>query len=806
MKKVFFILIIILIKVDFSNAQFPDWVNYTSKGNTVYDITWDGNNLWLACSSGILCDINFFNSTNSILPVNDIRCASYGWGNKWFGTHGGGLIKLHDSIWTVYNSTNSGIHHNFIYSTAIAPNGKLWLIEGDSSGINKQLTSFDGSVWTTYNTLNSPLSAKNIHAFSIDGSGNIWVGSGDSLVKYDSINWTVYDRANSGLHFQNINVIGNSPDGKVWLGMNDSLVMYNDTIFTVYDNNITGMHFNKITSVECQQVNTVWIGSQSNGLFKFDGTVWTNYNSTNSGIHSDSINALCFIGSQGLSIGTQDMGIVDFASNSTWWNSNVPGNNLSDNYVKEIIIDSLGTKWILTSNSLVKVINNNWIPAYSSPYYQDYPLYGFHSFALDNSANPWICHWNSDLINFDGMGWAHIPFQGWGFCRNTVIDPLGNKWITTSFGLLKYDGISWTSFNSSNSGLPSDDVFDVAFDNSGNMWVGTAGGLTKYDGSNWTTTNPVSVGALSQTVRAIAFDANNNLWIGTGCNTYSGSGLGCDIMKFDGTNWIGYNTLNTNLPQSSVTTINFDANGNLWAGTDNGLVEFDGTNWMVANTFNSGLLSDSIRSIAFDSNGDKWIATCGGGVAVYKGGNLPNGCSAHFVIIEDTAMAHHYYVINTATGAAPINYLWDWGDGNTSTGAFPSHTYDTAGYYSICLTVSDNSGCSSYYCWSSPLIKSGNSMITVDVVSPFSVNTIEKAENFDISVYPNPAKENVSIEVSEGLKSSELKIFNIQGKLVKYFILNSTQTTINISDLESGFYFIKVQDEHKTLLRKLVVE
>jgi PKD repeat protein len=37
-------------------------------------------------------------------------------------------------------------------------------------------------------------------------------------------------------------------------------------------------------------------------------------------------------------------------------------------------------------------------------------------------------------------------------------------------------------------------------------------------------------------------------------------------------------------------------------------------------------------------------------------------------------------------------YLWNFGDGSTSSNASPSHTYTSAGTYSVKLTVTDNKG------------------------------------------------------------------------------------------------------------------
>lgn len=44
------------------------------------------------------------------------------------------------------------------------------------------------------------------------------------------------------------------------------------------------------------------------------------------------------------------------------------------------------------------------------------------------------------------------------------------------------------------------------------------------------------------------------------------------------------------------------------------------------------------------------------------------------------------------------DYLWDFGDGNTSTVENPVHQYMSEGVYDICLTVTDTSGCNNTFC------------------------------------------------------------------------------------------------------------
>jgi hypothetical protein len=198
--------------------------------------------------------------------------------------------------------------------------------------------------------------------------------------------------------------------------------------------------------------------------------------------------------------------------------------------------------------------------------------------------------------------------------RAIAIDGQGNKWIGTyGGGLAKFDGVNWTVYNTSNSGLPDNDVYAIAIDGEENKWIGTwGGGLAKFDGVNWTVYNTSNSGLPSNFVYAIAIDGVGNKWIGTGGG----------LAKFDGVNWTVYNTSNSGLPDNWVYAIAIDGEENKWIGTwGGGLAKFDGVNWTVYNTSNSGLPDNYVRAIAIDRQGNKWIGTDGGGLAKFDGVN-----------------------------------------------------------------------------------------------------------------------------------------------------------------------------------------
>jgi hypothetical protein len=89
------------------------------------------------------------------------------------------------------------------------------------------------------------------------------------------------------------------------------------------------------------------------------------------------------------------------------------------------------------------------------------------------------------------------------------------------------------------------------------------------------------------------------------------------------------------------------------------------------------------------------------------------------------------------------------------------------------------------------------------------VNIIEPLlSNSNIKIYPNPASDNITINLT-GLKNLSglcLNIYNIQGQLLLQQTLNQNNTEIDISQLEQGVYVAKIKlDDGSVLQEKFVV-
>ena len=73
----------------------------------------------------------------------------------------------------------------------------------------------------------------------------------------------------------------------------------------------------------------------------------------------------------------------------------------------------------------------------------------------------------------------------------------------------------------------------------------------------------------------------------------------------------------------------------------------------------------------------------------------------------------------------------------------------------------------------------------------------------NISIFPNPANEQLFIELTD-YKNTIAEIFNIQGQLLQSIPLKSDKTTIQINELISGLYLVKVKSSEGMIVKKLV--
>lgn len=93
----------------------------------------------------------------------------------------------------------------------------------------------------------------------------------------------------------------------------------------------------------------------------------------------------------------------------------------------------------------------------------------------------------------------------------------------------------------------------------------------------------------------------------------------------------------------------------------------------------------------------------------------------------------------------------------------------------------------------------------VAILAGLNTAAVEENETIDLSIYPNPVKDQLNLFSMEGLNS--VKIYNTLGQQVSSEILNGIETyTLDLSGFPQGLYVVSVTTNHGMMNKTIVVE
>ena len=148
---------------------------------------------------------------------------------------------------------------------------------------------------------------------------------------------------------------------------------------------------------------------------------------------------------------------------------------------------------------------------------------------------------------------------------------------------------------------------------------------------------------------------------------------------------------------------------------------------------------------------------------------------------SNTTKVHEFDFKPTVAGCYRLEVYDGYGDGiNAGYGA---------GYFELWNSQSD------------VLIKNNGkfgekAVYFIEVSAPYAVQDVDM---IDVTVYPNPAYDNVTVAGTENV--TRIEIFNMQGQLVK---TEAGSTQIGVKDLANGIYMMKVTSDKGTTIHKIV--
>lgn len=250
-------------------------------------------------------------------------------------------------------------------------------------------------------------------------------------------------------------------------------------------------------------------------------------------------------------------------------------------------------------------------------------LSGIYAIVEDMDSNIWIGTWTEGLFKFDGDNWINYDTSNTPLLENRIrtlgVDSSNTLWIGTSGfegGLARLDGDEWTVWELDNYGVEGTSVFDIEFDDENNLWMGTYwDGLLKFDGVDFTLYNSetTDLNEIFEEINVVAIDDSGYIWCGSDA---------WGSVRFDGiSEWEYYDVGRTHM-DFAIYSIDFDNYGNLIFGGANFVSIYDGisqwTHYRYGNSswnWNMEIDKDSVVYFAatFDgflkldySNGEEW--------------------------------------------------------------------------------------------------------------------------------------------------------------------------------------------------------
>lgn len=741
-------------------------------------------------------DFTIYNTENSGIGFNqvtDIRIDNSQtlWLVSNYNSGSNGISKFDGTTWTNYNTNNSGIQTNLITDLEIDGLNKKWLGTWENG-----IVVYNGTTWINYTTTNSGLPSNNINDIAIDGLNNIWIGTPAGLTKFNGTTWVTYNTTNSNIYSNNIQSIGISSNNVVYTADGTVLQKLSGTTFTIVTDG--AKRIEKIVG------NTIYLNIYS-GYAKLVNEDWTEgylYSANNSCLLDCQLEAFDIDENNDVWLGFYSEcnggGVQNFTDCENYTSTNTGGIPLS--YIAAMKVQSSNTIWIGTlEGGLIKMSLGNATPTCFEKISSGQQF----NVAIKSDGTMWSWGANAfDQLGYETTSNINVPTQ------------IGtdNDWATVSCG----------------------SAHTLAIKTNGTLW---AWGNNVYgylgDGTNVPKVTPTQIGTANNwqsvcagSLHSFGIKTNGTLWA-WGYNVYGQLGDGTNSNRNVPTQ-IGTATNWASIGAGDSHSIGIKTTGTLfsWGRNDKGQLG-DGTttnsntpmqigsatNWRNADAGISYTIATKTNGTLY-TWGQNTVGQLGQNDLVNRSMPTQVGTATTWSL----ASAGGSHVVASKTDGA----LFAWGNnssgqiGNSSTTntLVPTSLFAESGGwitvnagFDFSSALSANSG--SVSTWGNgSLGQLGNGTYTNDnnangsLACPTSLS-IDDLVAYDINLYPNPVQNSFKIENANLLPS--IKIYDMKGAVAKVITANF-DGVIDISDLQTGIYLVKIEDNEGRFFSKRLIK
>ncbi|MEA3445968.1 MAG: two-component regulator propeller domain-containing protein, partial [Bacteroidota bacterium] len=464
-------------------------------------------------------------------------------------------------------------------------------------------------------------------------------------------NYTTLNTGSNGLLESHIYSFAYGPDGKVWIATRDGFSFYdgNSWDYMDYEDFYPGIH--GWLRLFTDSNGNLWIKNMINiniPLLYYNGDSIIGYGPAD-GYVGESYESNIIEDNEGGIYILQQFTLLKF-QNDTFYNINLP--NVSPLPKRNIAQDAWGKIIISYGYETFRQGPEGWDELFHHS--SDRILSTSDSITWLSSGSWYNLFYGDSLI--EEIEITNLPNNGAGtmnqYYSNFLEDNQGNIWSHPrgKKGLLKFNGLGYTYYNSDSVGFFSDIFDDELILDNGNLWFASwVGGIEEWDGNQFNHINTFD-GLVQNSVKII-LATSNTIYFGTqnGCSMlkdniwqsfkYRVDGvseliindifdLGNEKILFatgnhglvikDTSQYSGYNYLEGYLvPVASCARKTQEGfNNDFWFAHNNGFAHYfgDSVHWSSTTywenfTVANGLPSDTVYDLAKDNNGNIWLAT-----------------------------------------------------------------------------------------------------------------------------------------------------------------------------------------------------
>jgi len=555
--------------------------------------------------------------------------------------------------------------------------------------------------------------------------------------------------------------------------------------------------------------------------------------------------------------------IPGFSSNDLEFERLNSNNGLSSEEIRNIFQDKDGYMWFLTRNGL-NCYDGYDIEVYKSGYNDlDFKSNAFECMCQDDDGLLWLGSIEKGIMIFDRKNKHLTSFEEYtngltlndNHIRTLNVDRKENIWVGTEYGLYKYEKeankLSYFNLGGLDEGEPRWCIIESFLEDSyGNLWIGTwNNGLFIIDNASEDLTNHLIFNKSQATVndnriKSIFEDASNNIWIGTWEDglyqvSYHSGNLEIDTLYL-------YNASDENtIAGDIIYAINQDNNNKLWVGTPYGITIIDDlySQQPVFSkiSFEWQLFGGQLLPFTFVYGGqDNWS----GEESVPEDCNFgtPSAPERHYTapFENESPQTIPFGECVGNNGLVSVTYRVDmnavtmdegdivWAHVNPNDLWPEMSDEDNDGVYTVTLNHYPDIEVDYYFAYGTneeydeetvpaecsndqgwreytvtgedhilPAFKYGSCDFT-------GLNNVSSITNY--SIYPNPAINDITIDINQAYRYAEISLLDIHGRLIsKWQIEQQEQFSVPLDQYSNGLYFIKMDIDNVIKTQKLII-